>query len=217
MSPGDRWDSNTGFEIADEDWYVDKERRIEALAASVQDRLDDQARREADMSLDWESFEKYFTGFVRALPPFVGRFVSSRPMVFEVPSADQRFWVVDVRRRRVYRSHLAPKDRSGLTRVDEALLADAIDKGLVNYIHISTRMRVHLEPGGAGSDLGFWGLIAIWEIGYLDLRVLLSRRFLRVAWRRRDEVIGMLGALRGKGSLSQRMAGQFAEADRPAA
>ena len=77
--------------------------------------------------------------------------------------------------------------------------------------------RVHLEPGGAGSDLGFWGLIAIWEIGYLDLRVLLSPRFLRVAWRRRDEVIGMLGALRGKGSFSQRMAGQFAEADRPAA
>jgi UDP-MurNAc hydroxylase len=213
MSPGDSWDSTSGFAISDEDWYADKEQRIEALAEKAQPRLDDQARREAGKTLDWAAFERYFSGFVRALPPFVGRLACSRPTVFHVPSSSEPYWTVDVRRRRVVRSTTPPDDRSGMTRIDEALLADAIEKKLVNYIHISTRMRVHLEPGGAGSDLGFWALIAIWEIGYLDLRVLLSPRFLRVLWRRRDEVFEMLGALRGKGSLSQRMAGQFAEAD----
>lgn len=211
MSPGDSWDRGQGFAIADDDWYSDRASRIEALARSVQGKLDEQAEQEATRTLAWEDFHTFFTRFVRSLPWPLGRVACKRPVVFVVPSSPEPYWVVDVARRRVARASTPPPDRAGVIRVSEAVLADAIDKRLVYFIHISMRARIELEPGGAASDLAFWGLVGIWELGYLDRRTLWSRRLWSVAWRRRTEIWEALGALRGRGSLSERMAGRLAE------
>jgi hypothetical protein len=143
----------------------------------------------------------------------VGRVVCKRPIVFHVESSERPYWVVDLARRTVTQASAPPPDRADVIRVPEAVLADAIDKALVHFIHISMRVRVDLAAGGAGSDLAFWGLVGIWELGYLDRRTYLSRRFWEVAWRRRDEGLGALSALRHRGSFSERMAAQFAEGD----
>jgi hypothetical protein len=213
MAPGDSWDHDAGFEIAGTDWYSDRAARLDELAESVRDRLAVQAAAEAGRTVDWPTFRDYFTRFVRALPPGVGRLVCKRPIVFQVESSDEPYWIVDVARRRVTRAAVPPSDRADLVHVPEAVLADAIDKALVHFIHISMRVRVDLAAGGAGSDLAFWGLVGIWELGYLDRHTCLSQRFLDVAWRRRDEGIGALSALRHRGSFSERMAAQFAESD----
>ena len=35
---------------------------------------------------------------------------------------------------------------------------------------VRMRIRTTLEPDGVQSDLGFWGLAMMWELGYLPLR-----------------------------------------------
>ena len=127
MSPGDRWDSTAGFEISDEDWYVDKERRIEALAPRC--RTDWTTRpdvRRSDPRLG--PLRNYFTpSSERCLPSSAAR--HSRPTVFEVPSASERIGSWTFGGGASSALSFRRSDRSGLTRVDEALLADAIDKG----------------------------------------------------------------------------------------
>ena len=75
------------------------------------------------------------------------------------------------------------------------------------------RIRVELRAGGVSDDLAFWGLVAVWELGYLRPTTWLRPRFWQVLWRRRDEILSALGAMRGRGSFFDRMANRFAEPD----
>lgn len=120
-------------------------------------------------------------------PGVIGRLVLKRPIVFEVPSSDRPYWVLDFRKRVVRRTSAPPADTASIVTVNEAVLADAIAKRLVHVVHGSMRIRVHLRPGGVGDDLLFWGLVVPWELGYLPLRHSLRPRLAEVAWRRRAE------------------------------
>ena len=156
-----------------------------AMAADVGPALAGTAAEEAERTLEWSAFEAHLTGFLRAVPRPALRVLLKRPIVFEVPGDDLPYWVVDGRRRRVWRQATPPADRADLIRVAPAVLADAIEKQILHFVHGSMRIGVALRPGGGNEDLAFWGLLMIWEIGYLPALNLASRRFLVAAWRRR--------------------------------
>ena len=210
MSPGDAWSDEEGFEVAGTRWWDDRLARMTAMAAEVGPALAATAAEEAERPLEWSAFEAYLTGFLRGVPRPALRVLLKRPIVFEVPSDDLPYWVVDGRRRRVWRQATPPPDRADLIRVAPGVLADAIDKRILHFVHGSMRIRVALRPGGVNEDLAFWGLLMIWEIGYLPARHLASRRFLEAAWRRRREAIDSLGVFRGSGSPLERLSGGFA-------
>ena len=111
-----------------------------------------------------------------------------RPIVFEVEGDPEPYWVVDVRHRRVERSATVPDRAASVITAPPGVLADAIANQIVHYVHISMRFHDHLEPGGVSDDLAFWGLLGIWELGYLPVRRLGRPRMLRAAWRRRAEL-----------------------------
>jgi UDP-MurNAc hydroxylase len=213
MDPGDSWSSETGFELAGIDWYTDKEKHQDALAARVEPKLAAQAAAEEGVTLDYATFAAYFDGFMHAFPPAVlGRLAVRRPVVFHVPSSPLPYWVLDFKRRSVYRLSAPPPDAASVVTVCEAVLADAIEKHLMHVVHGSMRIRVHLNVGGAGDDLTFWGLLVPWELGYLPLRRSMGGRLLGVTWRRRDEWLEWADALRSsaRGSLFERLASRFA-------
>ncbi|HEX9506191.1 MAG TPA: hypothetical protein VGA62_09335, partial [Acidimicrobiia bacterium] len=211
MDPGDRWSSETGFDLAGIDWYTDREKHLDELAARVQPKIDAQTASEEGVTLDYETFAAYFRGFLAAFPRGVlGRFALRRPVVFEVESSPLPFWVIDFQRESVYRLSSPPNTASIVT-VNEALLGDAIGNRLVHVVHGSMRIRVHLRPGGAGDDLTFWGLLVPWELGYLPLRRVRHGRLLGVTLRRYQEWLEWGASLRGNGSVSlfERLAGRF--------
>jgi hypothetical protein len=212
MDPGDRWSADTGFERGPIDWYANREERLDELARRVQPRIDAQTAVEEGETLDYATFAAYFEAFLHAFPPgIVGRFALRRPVVFEVPSSPLPFWVIDFGRRAVYRLSQPPPDTASIVRVNEAVLADAIDKELVHVVHGSMRIAIHLRPGGAGDDITFWGLLVPWELGYVPLRASFGRRLAEVGWRRRREWLDWTDALRGGsgGSLFERLSSRF--------
>jgi hypothetical protein len=212
MDPGDTWSRADGFSHGGDDWYSDRERLLDDLVATVQPKIDAQTAVEAGVTLDYPTFAAYFEAFMRACPPGVlGRVALKRPVVFEVPSSPLPFWVLDFARRAVYRLSAPPPDAASVVRVNEAVLADAIGKRLVHVVHGSMRIAVHLRPGGASDDITFWALLVPWELGYLPLHRSVSARLARVGWRRRNEWLEWVDALRagGSGSLFQRLSTQF--------
>ncbi|MFI5053277.1 MAG: MBL fold metallo-hydrolase, partial [Acidimicrobiia bacterium] len=136
MDPGDSWSSDTGFELAGIDWYTDKEKHLDALAARMESKIAAQTAAEEGVTLTYATFAAYFDGFMHAFPPGVlGRFALRRPVVFVVPSSPLPCWVLDFKRRAVYRLSEPPPDTASIVRVDEAVLADAIEKRLVHVVH----------------------------------------------------------------------------------
>jgi len=211
MAPGDSWDSVTGVELAGVDWYTDRDRHLDEITEQIAPKLAAQAAAEEGRYLDFDTFAAYFRRFVRALPPFTGRFAVRRPIVFHVPSSPEPYWSIDLRHRKVARRATLPEGAADLIHVPEAVLADAIDHKVVHVVHGSMRIHTDLYAGGASDDLAFWGLLMVWEIGYLTPKTLLRPRFAGALWRRRPEIADSIGALRGRGSFLERMSRQFSE------
>jgi UDP-MurNAc hydroxylase len=209
MSPGDAWSAADGFSRSTTDWYdpAVRARTLDDLALAAKPAIDRSLASEAGRTVDWIAFRDYFQGFVDALPPLSARFLLPRPVVFHVSSdADTPEWIVDARRRTVTRAAVRPTETASVIHVGEAVLADAIRDRIVNLIHISLRLRVELQPGGVDSDLAFWGLLAIWELGYLPVTKVPRRRMASALWRRRREVVETVtGRLLKRGSFAERM------------
>ncbi len=171
MAPGDEWDSDTGFARSDVDWYSDRDRHLEDLLKVHGPKIAERTAEEEGVVADWEDFETYLTQFVREVPRVFARRLAPKSFVFFVPSDEVTpYWWVSFRSRSVGRSVTPPDDRSGITTIPEAVLAEAIQDTILHFIHGSMRIHTTLEPDGVQSDLGFWGLAMMWELGYLPLR-----------------------------------------------
>ncbi len=214
MAPGDRWDSTAGFSLDPTDWYRDRDRHLDELADIAAPAIARSAHEEQARVLTFADFEAFFRRFLHALPPLTGRLAIRRPIVFAVDGDDEPFWVLDARHRTVRRAAEIPAGTASVIRVAPGVLADAMANQIVHYVHISMRFHDHLEAGGVGDDLAFWGLLTIWELGYLPVHRLARPRMLAAAWRRRAELTqAARGALRRGGSLTDRMSAQLASPD----
>ena len=209
MTPGDSWDSDDGFSITENDWYTRREEHVAGMARELEPLMTQLTAEESRKQLSFVTFAAYLEQFARALPMPLVRRLLPRPLVFEVPSSNDPYWIVDFAARAVRRADTVPSEAASVVRVPEAVLADAIDKRILHFVHGSMRIRARLLPGGVDEDLAFWGLLMVWEIGYLPVSRTLSSRFAGVLWRRRREALDALETLRGNGSLLHRLAGRF--------
>jgi hypothetical protein len=118
--------------------------------------------------------------------------------VFEQPKAAHRYWVIDFKHWRIFETDTLPPETNSVTRVHPAVLNDATSKGILYFVHISKRMHIRVRKGGMKEDFKFWGLLQLYEIGYLPLWNLISPRALAVLYRRRFEIVENLrSAFRG--------------------
>jgi hypothetical protein len=132
--------------------------------------------------------------------------VLKRPMVFSVPSdAAAPYWVLDFKRRTVTREPAPPSNYAAIVTIREGVLADAIEKNVVAFAHISMRVRIDLAGGGVQTDFLFWGLLSLHELGYFPLRKMATPRAARVLWRRRAEVWGFILSMLNLRSVDEKL------------
>jgi hypothetical protein len=192
MAPGDTWSADSGFALQPNDYYAEQDQWIERLAAASGSKIQQEDDDERGKALTFERFSAHFGGFVEALPPLIW-LVLRRPMVFRVPSDTAApYWVLDFRRRTVARAPAPPANYAAIVKIREGVLADAIEKNVVAFAHISMRLRIDLAPGGVQTDFLFWGLLSLHELGYFPLHKMATPRAARVLWRRRAEVWGFI-------------------------
>jgi UDP-MurNAc hydroxylase len=191
MVPGDTWSAEGGFALQPNDYYEKQDEWIAKLVEDSAPKLQQEEDEEREKMLTFDRFERHFGGFVRALPPMAWLLLK-RPMVFYVGSdTSAPYWVLDFRVRTVTRAATPPANWAAIVKLREAVLADAIDKNVVAFAHISMRVKIDLAPGGVQTDFLFWGLLSLHELGYFPVTKMATARALNVLWRRRAEVWGV--------------------------
>ncbi len=204
LEPGEGWDSERGFLRRESSAYEDLPAGLRRLGEEVSPVIAESLARESGIRADYGAFERHLVAFARSLPPGAGRLLS-RPIVFFVPSdTGTPYWVLDARRKCTERLDRLPAQWATLITIPEAVLRDAVEKNILNFVHISMRMHTRIAAGGLSTDLAFWGLLLVWEMGYFDWRQILRPRAARVFWRRRVELLQTAGQAlasltRGKG------------------
>jgi len=205
MVPGDTWSPRSGFTLQPNDYYAKQDEWIERLVRESDPKLRREDDEERTRTLAFGPFEAHFGGFLKSLPPLIS-LVLTRPMAFHVPSDTAApYWVLDFRRRAVTRAPAPPPNYAAIVRLREAVLADAIDKNVVAFAHISMRIRIELAPGGVQTDFLFWGLLSLRELGYFPLHRMVTPRAARVLWRRRAEVRGFLASMLNFRSMDEKV------------
>jgi len=207
MVPGDRWSRASGFELQPNDYYERQDEWIDRLAKNAAPKIEEGDAAERAIPLTFEAFDAHFGGFLRALPPLVW-LALKRPIAFHVPSdAAAPYWTLDFKRRSVGRAAAPPPAAAAIVHMREGVLADAIAKNVVAFVHISMRVRIDLAPGGVQTDFLFWGLLSLRELGYFPLRRVATRRAARVLWRRRAQVWGFVRSLLGTKTFDEKVMG----------
>jgi hypothetical protein len=160
-------------------------------------------KEEATVIPDFKTFRAYIQQFMRGLP-FGIRLVFRPVIVFDQPQAEHRYWVIDFQRWTVFESGELPVQANSVIRVHPAVLMDAVSKGILYYVHISKRMRIRVRKGGMKEEFKFWGLLQLYEVGYLPLRHLVTPRAVSVLWRRRYEILEMLRSVLRAGRFEEK-------------
>jgi hypothetical protein len=191
MAPGDSWNAETGFHISAADEYSDPDRALSKLSESAQPLLKWYYKEEGAVAPDFHLFRDYMREFIRALPVGI-QMVFQPVIVFDQPTADHRYWVVDFSRHTVFETGQIPPNANSVIVVHPAVLMDAVTKSILFFVHISKRMRVWVRKGGMKEEFKFWGLLQLYETGYLPLRNMISPRAVPILWRRRYEILELL-------------------------
>lgn len=201
MLPGATWDSKEGFHLVPGTVLERKAEEIARLAVKHRDALAAQDELERNKRLQYETFASYMGGFLRSLPWFL-RFVYRAKIAYHVNVPQESWWILDFKTRRVYRTDRKPDDAASIIEVTPGLLQDALEKGIVNFIEISKRLKVHLREGQALDHLISRELLTLYEQGYFPLWKNLNPRFLGVWFRRRREIWSYVcKAFRGRKSF----------------
>jgi UDP-MurNAc hydroxylase len=203
MTPGDSWDSSTGFSLANAEEFSDSNAVLSKLSELAGPKLESFYKEEATVIPDFKTFRAYIQQFMRGLP-FGIRLVFRPVIVFDQPQAEHRYWVIDFQRWTVFESGELPVQANSVIRVHPAVLMDAVSKGILYYVHISKRMRIRVRKGGMKEEFKFWGLLQLYEVGYLPLRHLVTPRAVSVLWRRRYEILEMLRSVLRAGRFEEK-------------
>jgi hypothetical protein len=193
MPPGSRWSSERGFDTAGRAVVRDVRAYVQEKAEHNRAWLEPLYAAEERAVLRFETFERFFRGFLRSALVLARPFLAIR-LVFHVPQDRERpFWSVDFRSGRIARSAAEPAGATSLISVAPAVLEDALASSTFTNIDISKRWRVEVRRGGVTKHLLAWVLISLYEAGYLTWRNLLRWRTVRAMFARRSEALDYLG------------------------
>ncbi|MCP4905917.1 MAG: hypothetical protein GY910_13145 [bacterium] len=188
MVSGDSWDSQAGFDIADNDWWSNKDTRVAEYAEEVAPKLRDQYALEDRTSVKFPRFAKYFQAQIESLPK-LSRKLFKPVVVYGLPGRDDIHWVVDYDQRKVYESDALPDHWAVRVVMPPIVLRDCLYKKMFSCFSASKRLHVTVRSGHMRDYFILFQLLDMYEYEYFPLRNCFRWRFIKVWLRRWREVI----------------------------
>ena len=187
MPPGSHWSEREGFALRSFDFSARRE-YIDSLLAKNAAMLAACYREEDATSADFESFERYFTALLHALPRPLRRVLP--PLVFRTRDArGEHRWLVDSRATVVTELKSQPPGYPTFE-VHAAVLRDCTRNRMFSVWSASKRLTIRLPSASALGGVQRWfTILDLYELGFLPLRRNFSARSLAVRARRWREAL----------------------------
>ncbi len=188
MAPGSRWSDVDGFHLVPFD-YARREGYIQSMSERHHDTLRAQYDFEAAVRADFDSFRKYFTGMIRAIPWVIRRMLSIRVIFRTGDARGEHNWLVDMVSGTVEEM---PTVGGAIIEVPAAVLNDCTRVPMFSVWPPSKRLRIFLPSRARFKSLViFLQLLDMYELNILPLRKNFSLRAMTVRARRWREIIEM--------------------------
>ena len=191
MVPGSSWSDNDGFQIVSFD-YLKKDEYLQGLLLRHSDKLEKQYKKESQTLADFESFHKYFEGFIKAIPWLARKFLKLR-FVFHISDAQGKHnWMVDTSNGTI-RALVEYSHDFVVIETPALVLNDCCKLRLFSTWTPSKRLKIHLpSPEHLKLVNTLFLLLDFYELEMLPLRKNLSLRSLSIRLRRWREIVEVL-------------------------
>ena len=199
MVAGDSWSDERGFEIQEQDFFVDRERHLREYAEEAAPALEKCYRKEEAAKLAFGPFEEYFKDFMESLP-WCSSLLFKPVMAFEVEGKPETLWILDFKKKKVYEAKRGEVEYAIKYRVHSAVLRDCVQRKMFTLLFPSKRVRIELRKGHLRDYFAFEQLFDLYEYGLLPLRNSLSVRSVG-AWARRWRELGYMALLAIRASM----------------
>jgi len=194
MVSGDTWSSGSGFAIAPNDWFTNRDEHLVGYQAQVRDRLEATYAEEDAATVDEASMTAYFARLSAALPAPVRRFFRSRPVVYVLAAGDRReAFAVDLATGAV--RPVADVDDTrhpAQVHVSAAVFNHCVERDLFSHLPISKRVRYRVTKDQKRTIQALNLVFNLYEYDYLPLRKVLTRRAV-VNWMDRWRELALYG------------------------
>lgn len=188
MAPGSSWSDAEGFRIVPFD-YSKQDEYLQSLLARHESKLARQYQKESQALADFDSFRKYFQGFLRAIPWPVRKWLKSR-IVFRTRDAEgEHNWLVDLGAGKV-EVVPAASDDCVVIETPAQVLNDCTRIWMFSVWTASKRLKIQLPtPQHLKTVRALFSLLDFYELETLPLGKNFSRRSLGVRLRRWREAV----------------------------
>lgn len=143
MVSGDSWDSETGFEIKQQDYFENKEKHLSIYRDQVEGKLQVTYQKENKAKLVLEQVFNYFENFFNSIPWLMRRLLGSDPFLFVLTSGETRNLIEINFRHRSCREIRSYSDDSHPMQIitSIALFHHCIRADLFSHLAISKRIK----------------------------------------------------------------------------
>jgi hypothetical protein len=187
MTPGSSWDSKAGFSLKAFD-FSKRATHVAALAERVRPALQKQYEREDKTKADFKSFERYFTGFGRAIPWLLRKLSPIKAAFVVKGEVGLEFWCIDLARGKISRE---PALQVGylLIETPALVLNDCCRKRMFSTWGASKRLKISLNGARLKSVTLFFALLDVYENDGLPVWKIFTPRQIGVYARRWRELV----------------------------
>jgi UDP-MurNAc hydroxylase len=191
MVSGDSWNSESGFDIQENDYFERRPEHLERYRKENADKLEKTYQREEKTRVRFEQFKRYFERFIGVVPGIVRKSFKGKPIVFKaVAGDDSDLFLLDLHRGQV--AEITPNELPEDPIVFETtglILRHAMAVNMFSHIGISKRV-VYRSSRENAQYLGRLNtLLAAYEYEVLPLERLFSLRTAKVYLRRWREIL----------------------------
>lgn len=181
MTPGDRWNSETGFHLQDGDWFERRPERLAEYRERVRPTLERQAALEARVSVPVRLVERFFADLSAKTPALLTRPLRGREVLLASRSAKAvQGFAVDLVKGRVREVGQAEFDRFDMRIEFPALiLRQAVSMNMFGHAAISKRVHFHATAEAMPALRRFNTILELAEAELFPLSGHLTRRALR--------------------------------------
>ena len=191
MSPGSSWSENDGFKTISFD-YSKKDEYIEGLLSLYDEKLEEQYSKEAKTLSDFESFNKYFTNFVKAIPWLIRKWLKLQFVFHTNDSKGNHYWMVDISNANI--KVLEAFNKNYITIETPSLVQnDCCNIKMFSTWTASKRLKIKLpSPIHLKSINILFLLLDFYELDMLPLRKNLTWRSISIRFRRWREPLELI-------------------------
>lgn len=209
LLPGDSWDSETGFDIAQDDWFTNKRAHLAAYRKRVSATLEKQAKLEARVKSPRKAVTRFFEELIEATPGWLlGDLKGQSVLVIARSEAEELGYLVDFAARSVtlIEDPARLADHPIRAQFPALILTQSVRMNMFGHAFISKRPKYFATRALLPALERFLFLLDLREAELLPMRSVLQMRTLKAGlarWREGVLYLQVLIKLRQGKNLPQ--------------